>query len=191
MISFKRHKGRVSSIPGLPVLPVLSVLPINSISDEGTQPLPQDHIAYPLRTSNRSDVIIISKEMGRVSESQLKSIILTFKRFISQSALGPSTRSSNDRTRSSVKGISIKNRIYTYLPVTKKPLEVRMGKGKGSINHYIARIRPNTILFVISNVPTELSLAPFVTILNKLPIKSFIVRSDPLGPSTMGAISSR
>lgn len=114
--------------------------------------------------------------MGRVTESQLKSIILTFKRLISNTALRPAIQSGSTRT-SIDRGISIKNRIYTYLPVTRKPLEVRMGKGKGSINHYIARIRPNTVLLEISNVPIELSLAKFQSIINKLPIKCLVVRS--------------
>lgn len=46
-------------------------------------------------------------------------------------------------------------RIFPDKPVTKKPLEVRMGKGKGAVDHYVAVVRPGRILFEVSNVPRE------------------------------------
>lgn len=39
--------------------------------------------------------------------------------------------------------------IFPYTPITKKPLEVRMGKGKGAVNHWISKVKPGTILFEI------------------------------------------
>ncbi|MBA3815043.1 MAG: 50S ribosomal protein L16 [Parachlamydiaceae bacterium] len=48
-------------------------------------------------------------------------------------------------------------RIFPDKPVTKKPAEVRMGKGKGNIDHYVAVVRPGRILFEVANVPKELA----------------------------------
>lgn len=46
-------------------------------------------------------------------------------------------------------------RIFPDKAVTKKPLEVRMGKGKGAVDHYVAVVRPGRILFEVSNVPRD------------------------------------
>lgn len=46
-------------------------------------------------------------------------------------------------------------RIFPDKPVTKKPLEVRMGKGKGAVDHYVAVVRPGRILFEVANVPRD------------------------------------
>ncbi len=48
-------------------------------------------------------------------------------------------------------------RIFPDKPVTKKPAEVRMGKGKGNIDHYVAVVRPGRILFEVANVPKEMA----------------------------------
>ncbi len=48
-------------------------------------------------------------------------------------------------------------RIFPHKPVTKKPAEVRMGKGKGAVDHYVAVVRPGRILFEVGNVPRELA----------------------------------
>jgi large subunit ribosomal protein L16 len=46
-------------------------------------------------------------------------------------------------------------RIFPDKPVTKKPAEVRMGKGKGSPDHWVAVVRPGRVLFELANVPVE------------------------------------
>jgi len=48
-------------------------------------------------------------------------------------------------------------RIFPDKPVTKKPAEVRMGKGKGGVSHWVAVVRPGRILFEVANVPKELA----------------------------------
>jgi len=48
-------------------------------------------------------------------------------------------------------------RIFPDKPVTKKPAEVRMGKGKGAVDHYVAVVKPGRILFEVGNVPRELA----------------------------------
>ena len=48
-------------------------------------------------------------------------------------------------------------RIFPHKPITKKPAETRMGKGKGSIDHYVAAVKPGRVLFEVGNVPRELA----------------------------------
>ena len=48
-------------------------------------------------------------------------------------------------------------RIFPDKPVTKKPAEVRMGKGKGALDHWVAVVRPGRMLFEVGNVPKELA----------------------------------
>ena len=48
-------------------------------------------------------------------------------------------------------------RIFPHKPVTKKPAETRMGKGKGGVDHYVASIKPGRVLFEVGNVPRELA----------------------------------
>lgn len=48
-------------------------------------------------------------------------------------------------------------RVFPDKPVTKKPLEVRMGKGKGNVDHWVAPVKPGRILFEVGNVSRELA----------------------------------
>ncbi len=70
-------------------------------------------------------------------------------------------------------------RTFPDKPVTKKPLEVRMGSGKGSVELWVAVIRPGKVLFEISGVPEELAREAFRLASAKLPIPTkFLVRGD-------------
>lgn len=46
-------------------------------------------------------------------------------------------------------------RIFPHKPVSKKPAEVRMGKGKGNVDHYVAVVQPGRVLFEVGNVPRD------------------------------------
>jgi large subunit ribosomal protein L16 len=48
-------------------------------------------------------------------------------------------------------------RVFPDKPVTKKPAEVRMGKGKGAVDHWVAVVRPGKILFEVANVPEDVA----------------------------------
>lgn len=48
-------------------------------------------------------------------------------------------------------------RVFPDKPVTKKPAEVRMGKGKGGVSHWVAVVRPGRVLFEVGNVPREMA----------------------------------
>ncbi len=69
-------------------------------------------------------------------------------------------------------------RIFPDKPITKKPLEVRMGKGKGSVEYWIAQIRPGTMLYELQGVSEETAREAFALAAAKLPVKTkFIVRT--------------
>ena len=63
-------------------------------------------------------------------------------------------------------------RIFPDKPITKKPLEVRMGKGKGSVEYWVAQIRPGTMLYEIQGVSEELAREAFTLAAAKLPLKT-------------------
>jgi large subunit ribosomal protein L16 len=66
-------------------------------------------------------------------------------------------------------------RIFPDLPVSKKPAEVRQGKGKGSIEYWAARVKPGKILFELDGVPGPLAAEAFSRAAMKLPIKTKVV----------------
>jgi large subunit ribosomal protein L16 len=70
-------------------------------------------------------------------------------------------------------------RIFPDKPITKKPAEVRMGKGKGNLEYYAAVIKPGLILFEAEGVPLDVAKHAFELAAQKLPIKTkFVVRPD-------------
>jgi large subunit ribosomal protein L16 len=70
-------------------------------------------------------------------------------------------------------------RIFPDKPVTKKPLEVRMGKGKGALSHYVAVIKPGTIMFELDGVPRDVAVEALRLAAQKLPVETkTIVRTD-------------
>jgi large subunit ribosomal protein L16 len=70
-------------------------------------------------------------------------------------------------------------RIFPDKPITKKPAEVRMGKGKGAPEYWVACVKPGTILFESSGVPLAIAQEALRLAAQKLPLKtSFIVRRD-------------
>lgn len=70
-------------------------------------------------------------------------------------------------------------RIFPDKPVTSKPAEVRMGKGKGALDHWVAPVKAGTILFEAEGVSTEIAQEALRLAGQKLPIKvKFVVRRD-------------
>jgi large subunit ribosomal protein L16 len=66
-------------------------------------------------------------------------------------------------------------RIYPDVPVSKKPLEVRMGSGKGAPEFWVARVKPGRVLFEIDGVPLLLAREALTLAAAKLPIKTRFV----------------
>ena len=67
-------------------------------------------------------------------------------------------------------------KVYPNLPITKKPAEVRMGKGKGNVSHWATKVRSGSILFEIIAVNEKTARRAFKTGSAKLPIKTKIFK---------------
>lgn len=73
-------------------------------------------------------------------------------------------------------------RIFPDKPITAKPAEVRMGKGKGSLEYWAAVVKPGRIMFECDGVSEEIARGAFELAAQKLPIKTkFVVRPDYAG----------
>ena len=62
-------------------------------------------------------------------------------------------------------------RVFPDKPISKKPLETRMGKGKAEVDYWAARIKPGTVLFEIAGVPEDLAKQAMARIAYKMPVK--------------------
>lgn len=69
-------------------------------------------------------------------------------------------------------------RVFPDVPVSKKPLEVRMGSGKGSPEYYVCRVKPGKILFELDGVPRQIAEEAFELAAAKLPVKTKFVTRD-------------
>ena len=81
-------------------------------------------------------------------------------------------------TRHVRRGGRLHIRIFPDKPITKKPLEVRMGKGKGNVEYWVAQIQPGRMLYEIEGVPEELARDAFRLAAAKLPVRTtFVTRT--------------
>jgi large subunit ribosomal protein L16 len=67
-------------------------------------------------------------------------------------------------------------RVFPDKPITKKPLEVRMGKGKGNVEYWVCQMQPGRMIFEMEGVSEELARAAFDLAAAKLPIKTTFVK---------------
>lgn len=73
-------------------------------------------------------------------------------------------------------------RIFPDKPITAKPQEVRMGKGKGALDHYVAEIKPGRVLFELDGVSMEIAQEALRLAAQKLPVRcKFVIRPDYAG----------
>lgn len=78
-------------------------------------------------------------------------------------------------TRHIKRGGKIWIRIFPDKPITKKPLEVRQGKGKGPVEYWVAQIQPGKVLFEIEGVPEDLAREAFLLASAKLPMSTLFI----------------
>lgn len=82
-------------------------------------------------------------------------------------------------TRYIKRGGKIWIRIFPHIPVTKKPLDVKMGSGKGSPEFFVAKVKPGTILFEMQGVNEATAREAMRLAAHKLPVKTkFLVRDE-------------
>lgn len=101
-------------------------------------------------------VALLSSEAGRISSKQIEASRIAATRCVKRDA-------------------KVWIRIFPDIPVTKKPAEVRMGKGKGSVEYWVAAVRPGKILFEIGGVADELACKALKLAAMKLPVATKII----------------
>lgn len=73
-------------------------------------------------------------------------------------------------------------RIFPDKPITSKPQEVRMGKGKGALDHWVAQVQPGRIMFEMDGVPREVAMEALRLAAQKLPVMTKVtIRPDYVG----------
>jgi large subunit ribosomal protein L16 len=98
-----------------------------------------------------------STELGRISARQIEAARRVITRYVAR-------------------GGKLWIRIFPDTRVTKKPLEVRMGSGKGNVEYWAAKVQPGRMLYEIEGVPESLAREAFRLAGDKLPVKSIFVR---------------
>lgn len=79
-------------------------------------------------------------------------------------------------TRKVKRGGKIWIRVFPDKPISKKPLEVRMGKGKGNVEYWVAQIQPGRVLYEMEGVTEELAREAFTLAAAKLPVATAFVK---------------
>lgn len=72
-------------------------------------------------------------------------------------------------------------RIFPHRSISAKPLETRMGKGKGEPDQWVAHVKPGTVLFEIGGVPEDIARQAFMRVAHKMPIRCRFVKRRHLG----------
>jgi len=98
-----------------------------------------------------------STELGRISARQIEAARRVITRYVAR-------------------GGKLWIRIFPDTPVTKKPLEVRMGSGKGNVEYWAAKVQPGKMLYELEGVPEKDAREAFRLAGDKLPVKSIFVR---------------
>lgn len=115
------------------------------------------------------DFALMANQPARLNSSQLSAAILAIKRLLKK------------------EGAPIL-RLFTHTPVSKKPSEVRMGKGKGPVSHYIAKVQTGSILIEIrslsggasetgTSASASLAISALKVAQSKLPLETSIIRA--------------
>ena len=117
-------------------------------------------LAYRGSTLSFGSFGLKSTEHGRITNRQIESARIAMTRYMKREG-------------------NVWIRIFPDKPITSKPLEVRMGKGKGALDHYVAQVQPGRIMFEMDGVPVEVAQEALRLAAQKLPVLTkFVVRRD-------------
>jgi len=84
-------------------------------------------------------------------------------------------------TRFCKRGGKLWIRIFPDKPITKKPAETRMGKGKGALDHWVAVVKPGGILFELEGIKEEMAFEALKLAQHKLPVRTRIIKREVYG----------
>ena len=79
-------------------------------------------------------------------------------------------------TRSVKRGGKLWIRVFPDVPITKKPIEVRQGKGKGNVEYWVAQVQPGKVLYEVQGVSEELAREAFALAAAKIPVATQFVK---------------
>lgn len=117
-------------------------------------------LAYKGSTISFGSFALKSLETGRLTNRQIEAARIAMTRYMKREG-------------------KVWIRIFPDKPITSKPAEVRMGKGKGALDHYVAQIQPGRIMFEMDGVPLETAKEALRLAAQKLPVLTkFVVRRD-------------
>jgi large subunit ribosomal protein L16 len=111
-----------------------------------------DYVAF-------GDYAMVAMEPAWIKSNQIEACRITMSRYFKR-------------------GGKIYIRIFPDKPVTKKPQEVRMGKGKGAVEFWVSVVKPGRVLFEVANVTEEQAREAFRLAAHKLPIKTKMVARE-------------
>jgi len=117
-------------------------------------------IAFKGGTISFGSFALKSMDIGRITNRQLESARIAMTRYMKREG-------------------KVWIRIFPDKPITKKPQEVRMGKGKGPLDHWVAVVKPGKIMFEIDGVPSAIAVEALRLAAQKLPVMTkTVVRID-------------
>jgi large subunit ribosomal protein L16 len=117
-------------------------------------------IAFKGGTISFGSFALKSMEIGRITNRQLESARIAMTRYMKREG-------------------KVWILIFPDKPITKKPQEVRMGKGKGPLDHWVAVVKPGKIMFEIDGVPSAIAIEALRLAAQKLPVQTkTVVRTD-------------
>jgi large subunit ribosomal protein L16 len=117
-------------------------------------------IAFRGGTISFGSFALKSLDIGRITNRQLESARIAMTRYMKREG-------------------KVWIRIFPDKPITKKPQEVRMGKGKGPLDHWVAVVKPGKIMFEIDGVPSAIAIEALRLAAQKLPVQTkTVVRTD-------------
>ncbi len=111
-----------------------------------------DYVAF-------GDFALVAMEPAWIKSNQIEACRVTMSRFFRR-------------------GGKIYIRIFPDKPITKKPQEVRMGKGKGAVEYWVSVVKPGRVLFEVANVTEEQAREAFRLAAHKLPIEVKMVKRE-------------
>lgn len=114
-------------------------------------------LAFRGSTLSFGDFGLKAVECGRINSRQIEAARISMTRFIKRAG-------------------KVWIRIFPDKPVTRKPAEVRMGKGKGGLDHWVAVIKPGRVLYEIDGVTEEVAREAFRLAAHKLPLGTKFVK---------------
>jgi large subunit ribosomal protein L16 len=122
--------------------------------------MPSKGIAIKGSTISFGSFALKSLDIGRITNRQLESARIAMTRYMKREG-------------------KVWIRIFPDKPITKKPAEVRMGKGKGALDHWVAVVKPGRIMFEIDGVPYAVAKEALRLAAQKLPVQTTtVVRVD-------------